>query len=138
MVLTQINLDESLQSALAVQTTTLKKLIDESISAIRNELIATLNGEIDRLNERVVLLESTNEQFESRIESLEMKIESNFQYQRNSSVTVAGIPNEIEHCKLEGIIIEIFNKVCFHQISHRDIVACHRLSQKNDTVIVKF
>ena len=138
MVLTQKDIDEALSKALVAQTQSIKELLDQGISAIRQEIIATLQDENKKLHSRIVKLENHTEHLEGRIDSLESKLESNLQYQRNSSVIVNGIPREIEHHKLEGILIDIFNKVCFHSINTRDIIACHRLSVKTDSIILKF
>lgn len=138
MVLTQRDLDDTLAKSLADQTTTIKALLDDSISAIRSEIIDTLNHENKKLHDKISLLESRNDALETRIDILESKMESNLQYQRNSCIIISGIPNEIEHKNLEGTVLNIFNKVCLHCINNRDIIACHRLSIKNDSVIVKF
>ena len=131
MVLSQKDLDESLAKSRDTQTATIKALLAESIAIVREEIISTLSEENKKLRERVTVLEE-------KVESLESKLEQNLQYQRNSSVIVAGLPHGIEHNKLEGIIINIFNTVCFHNITPRDIVACHRLSAISGSVIVKF
>lgn len=138
MVLTQRDLEDTLATKLAEQTLTIKVQIEESVSAIRKEIIAILNEENQKLRERLTVLESRNDNLESKIESLETKLETNFQYQRDSNVTLSGIPQEVTHDQIEGIVVNLFNKVCLHAISHRDIIACHRLSTKNDTVVVKF
>ena len=145
MVLTQkdlegaiANMQESIGNQLATQTSSLKTHMDESISAIRKEIIGTLQVENQKLKDEITTLQSRNSYLEERVNSLEVKVEVNFQYQRNSSIVIAGIPNEVEHNKLENIVLNIFNKVCFHDINHRDIIACHRLSLKSDNIVVKF
>ena len=138
MVLTAIDLDEALTKALSAQTVSLKTHIDESISAVRNEIINTLHTENKKLKDEITILESKNNKLEDRITTLEDKLESNLQYQRNQSVIISGIPIEVPHDNLESIVLNIFNNVCFHSISHRDIIACHRLSSKTDSIVVKF
>lgn len=130
MVLSQADLDE--------QTRVIKMHLDESISAIRKEVIAMLNIENEKLRDKINSLESRNELLETRVDVLESKMETNLQYQRNASVVIAGIPKDIDHNKLEGTVVTIFNSVCFHSITHREIIACHRLSAKTDTVLVQF
>ena len=134
----QATVSKSLAEALTAQTKTITTQIDTSISAIRKEIIDTLKVENEKLNDKITLLETKNDLLESRISSLEIKLEDNLQYQRNANIIISGIPREIAHEKLESIVIEIFNKVCFHTISDREIVACHRLSMKSDNVLVKF
>ena len=49
-----------------------------------------------------------------------------------------GIPKKIKHVNLENTCLNIFNKVSDYKISNRDIVNCHRISEKSDTVVIKF
>ena len=65
-------------------------------------------------------------------------MENNMQYQRNSNVVITGILPNVEHNDLEDIVIRLFNNVCYHSISSKDIVDCHRLSKKTDNVVVRF
>ena len=67
-----------------------------------------------------------------------LNIEVNHQYQRNTNVIIDGIPDTVDHIDLENIVLTLFNNVCFHSITTRDIVACHRLSKESTSVIVKF
>ena len=138
MVLTKVDIDEALNVALSAQTILLKTHIDESVSAVRNEIINIIQDENKKLKEQITNLENKNNMLEDKVIALEGKFESNLQYQRNSSVIINGIPNEVPHNNLEGIVINIFNTVCFHTITNRDIIACHRLSTRNDSIVVKF
>ena len=138
MVITQKDIEDSIAKALESQTLTLKDHISESISVIRNEIITKLTDENLKLKERINILEIRNNELEIKLDTLEIKLESNLQYQRNASVIICGIPREVEHGKLEGTVLNIFNKVCLHHINNRDIVACHRLSATSDSIIVKF
>lgn len=126
---------QELAEALAEQSNTLKSelksALDESISTIRQEIIEKLTVENVKLNSKISTLEN-------KVVALEVKLESNLQYQRSSSVVINGIPMEIEHSLLEGIAIILFNSVCFHSISSKDIIACHRVSKKSSVVLVKF
>ena len=120
-----------LAEALADQSKDIFKQMDESISKIRDEIINRLLQENKVLNNNIVSLEK-------KIVKLESKIESNLQYQRNANVIIKGIPSDVPHNALEGIIINLFNLVCYHVITGRDIVACHRVSIKSSLVLVKF
>ena len=138
MVLTKLDLDAALEAALSSQTVSLKIHIDQSVSAVRNEIINIIQDENKKLKDQITNLEFKNNMLEDKVIALEGKLESNLQYQRNSSVIINGIPNEVPHNNLEGIVINIFNTVCFHTITDRDIIACHRLSTINDSIVVKF
>ena len=50
---------------------------------------------------------------------------------------ITGIPQNIEHNQLEGKVIQVLNKVGYNIISD-NIEACHRISSKNNRVIIKF
>ena len=123
----QKNLDEGLEK----QKTAIEKQIKDSINEIRNEVLKKLTEENSKLHTKINVLEE-------KIVDLEKRFEQNQQYQRNQSVVIAGIPENINHIALEGIVVNLFNKVCLHNISDRDIVACHRISTKSLFVLVKF
>ena len=49
---------------------------------------------------------------------------------------ITGIPQNIEHNQLEGKVIQVLNKIGCNIISD-NVEACHRISSKNDRVIIK-
>ena len=114
-----------------VQLEQVKMQLDESVSKIRKEIIDTLSTENKKLHDKISLLEV-------KIIDMEKKAEVNLQYQRFSSVVISGIPLQIEHSELEGIVITLFNKICHYKITIRDIVAVHRISKTSPRVLVKF
>ena len=120
-----------LTEALAAQSIEIQQKLDESVSAIRAEIIDKLTEENKKLYEKI-------EQQDRKIIDLEKRFEQNLQYQRYSSVLVSGIPMDVQHQNLEGIIIKLFNTVCYHIITNRDIVAVHRVSKTSAKVLVKF
>ena len=120
-----------LTEALAAQSVVIQQKLDESVSAIRAEIIDKLTEENKKLHEKIDIQEM-------KIIDLEKRFEQNLQYQRFSSVLVSGIPMDVQHQNLEGINIKIFNTVCYHTISNRDIVAVHRVSKTSAKVLVKF
>lgn len=127
MVLSNKDLEEALQR----QTVTLQKQLDDGITAIKEEVTKALMVDNAKLRKRV-------DGLEHRITQLENQLENNLQYQREANVLISGIPSEVLHKDLEFIVLSIFNTVCFHSIIARDIVACHRISTKSSTVVVKF
>lgn len=122
---------DELADALATLKVDLKKQLDESIALIRDEIIKRLTDENQNLQTKISALQS-------RVNELETKFEENLQYQRGCNVVITGFPGTVEHKDLEGTVITLFNSVCFHNISPREIVACHRLSARTNSVIVKF
>ena len=49
----------------------------------------------------------------------------------------AGVPRSISDGDLEGKVLKIFEKVCC-PIEGNNIETCHRISKKNERIIVKF
>ncbi len=127
MVLTTKDLEEGF----ANQKSTFQTMLDESVAAIRTEIISRLTVENENLKKRIHSLQV-------KVNDLEKDFESNLQYQRKSNVVITGIRENVIHDELEGIVLTVFNNVCLHDINSRDIVACHRLSKKTNNVLVKF
>ena len=86
------------------------------VSSIRKEIIDTLSQENKKLNEKIIILED-------KVLELEKKVEVNLQYQRQSSIVLSGIPQDVEHSKLEEIVLKVFNSICYHTITWRDITS---------------
>ena len=100
--------------------------------------------EVRKLNETFVKLESdlhitknVNSLLEKKMISMERQCWANAQYSRRECVEVLGIPSNVSHECLEDKVISIFGSIgC--DISKDGIEACHRISKKNDSVIIKF
>ena len=118
---------DELQNALKHQYTQFKTDLDE----MKSDIINTLSKDNEALSNRVTVIE------EKTIE-LEKAIQSNLQYQRNCNVIISGIPSSIGHKNLELLVIKMFNLVCFHQITTRDLMAVHRITAKSNNVLIKF
>ena len=109
----------------------LSTVLQASIFELRKEIIDRLCEDNKKLRGRVDLLEK-------RVEDLESSVEVNLQYQRRSNVHITGIPLSVKHVDLEDACIGLFNNVCPYNIDERDVVACHRLSAKYDSVVIRF
>ena len=118
---------QELAQALAEQSSKLKT----EMEGMKNTIIDAVTQENEKLKQKIGTLEN-------KVVELESNYQANMQYQRNSNVVLTGTPSSIDHSKLEDIVITIFNNVCYHSITSRDIVACHRLSVKSDKVLIKF
>ena len=94
------------------------------MSRLKSELIANLTAENKKLQGKIVGLEE-------KVVDLEKTVQSNLQYQRSGNVVISGIPDKIDHRKLEGLVVDLFNEVSDYKIVERDIVAVHRLSPKS-------
>ena len=72
-----------------------------------------------------------------RVADLERQCWANAQYSRRECLEVAGIPRSVDDNSLEEKLIQVFEKVgC--SIEYSNIEVCHRITKKNDRVIVKF
>ena len=127
MVLTKHDLDSGLDRL----KTDFKEMLDASIQSVKNEIMKRLVEENKRLNAEITSLKG-------KVVELEKSHQENLQYQRNTNCIIKGIQKEVAHEELEGVVLNLFNKVCGYSISTRDIVASHRLSTKTNNVIVKF
>ena len=117
---------DELQNALNNQYTQFKTDLDE----MKTDIINTISKDNEALSNRVTVRGKTIE--------LEKAIQSNLHYQRNCNVIISGIPSSIGHKNLELLVIKMFNLVCFHQITTRDLMGVHRISAKSNNVLIKF
>ena len=68
---------------------------------------------------------------------MERQFWANAQYSRRECLDVVDIPRDVSNDDLESKVLEVFNKFgC--EILSRDIESCHRLTNSNDWIIVKF
>ena len=126
-MVTKKDLDEAFET----KKKDMQAMIDASVVTIKEDIIRTLREENSKLCERVVILEN-------KLITMEKTVQNNLQYQRECNVVINGIPESEDHSNLEGIAVKLFNSVCFHTITGRDIVAVHRVSKKSLLVLVKF
>ena len=68
----------------------------KKMSKLKSELIANLTAENKKL---IVGLEET-------VVDLEKTVQSNLQYQRSGNVVISGIPDKVDHRKLEGLVVD--------------------------------
>ena len=99
--------------------------------------IRKLNESFSKLQAEVSVTNQVNTLLSSRLVSKEHQRWLNAQYSRRECLDIVGIPSEVEADALEENVVAIFEKLgCNIPIEH--IEACHRISKKNPTVIVKF
>ena len=78
-----------------------------------------------------------NSELEKYVTELQRQCWANAQYSRRECLEIAGIPQNIDHSQLEDKVIQVLNKVG-SSITSENVEACHRISSKNDRVIIKF
>ena len=78
-----------------------------------------------------------NSELEKYVTELQRQCWANAQYSRTECLEITGIPQNIEHNQLEDKVIQVLNKVGCNIISD-NVEARHRISSKNDRVVIKF
>ena len=125
----------------------------EQVVAKSKAIIDSHRELIDDLSTRLCKLETENEQLRTEIGSLrkdnddfadaiyeiELDLSKLNQYGRRENLQIKGIPNNIKHKELEPLVIKILSELGV-KVQHYDIVACHRLHQRNkskpaDTIV---
>ena len=68
---------------------------------------------------------------------MERQCWANAQYSRCECLGLVGVPHSVSDGNLEGKVLKIFEKVSC-PIEGNNIETCHRISKKNESIIVKF
>ena len=99
--------------------------------------MSKLNESFSKLQAEVSVTKQVNTLVSSRLVSIERHCWLNAQYSRWGCLDIVGIPSEVEADALEEKVVAIFEKLrCNIPTEH--MKACHRITKKNPTVIVKF
>ena len=130
-MVTKLQLDEAVTELSTCLKSEFKKLLDDSISALKDSLIESLKAsnlelqnKVEKLEERVAKLEQGTDSENVRRET---DHQAGLQYNRLNSIVISGIPLSVNHNELENKVINILNEVKSGKIVARDIEACHRL-----------
>ena len=106
--------------------------LEEGLLAIREVVNKNLLVQNKKLSQRINTLER-------RLVDLERVVTRNNQNSRKCNVEISGIPKSVKHDNLRQTVTKIFTKMSDGTAcSADDVIACHRLSEKNATTIVKF
>ena len=85
----------------------------------------------------MTIAKNINNLLSQQVVDLERQCWANAQYSSRECLEVVGIPCSLDDNILEEKVIQVFEKVgC--SIDSSNIEACHRITKKNDRVIVKF
>ena len=99
--------------------------------------ICKLNDNFSKLQADVIVAKNISNLLSQRVVDLERQCWANAQYSRRECLEVVGIPRSVDDNILEEKVIQVFEKVGCN-IDSSNIEACHRITKKNDRVIVKF
>ena len=90
-----------------------------------------------KLQSELAVSQQVNSLLSNRLTNMERQCWVNAQYSRRECLDEVGIPSEVGADVLEEKVLNIFGKLgC--DIPPERIEACHRISKKTSTVIVKF
>ena len=108
----------------------------EANNKVREE-IRKLNDSFSKLECEFSVAKQVNSLLSSRLPNMERLCWANAQYSRRECIDFIGIPSEVNADDLEEKVVNIFEKLILHIAPNR-IEACHRVTEKSTTVIVKF
>ena len=99
--------------------------------------IRKLNDNFSKLEADVTIAKSINNLLSQGVADLERQCWANAKYSIRECLEVVEIPRSVDDNILEEKVIQVFKKFgCY--IDFSSIEACHRITKKNDRVIVKF
>ena len=129
-VLNKLTKHELVQLLLKTEAT-----LGSQISDLSKEIKDTLTH-LKKLEADIAVVKIVNDRLVERIVKTEKQFWENAQYSRRDTLEIVGIPGSIDNSVLEETVRGIFGKIGV-QVDERDIQACHRLKEK-DITIVKF
>ena len=117
----------------------LQSKINEAKLEANNKVLEELklNDSFSKLESELSVTEQVNSLLSSRLANMERQCWANAHYSRRECVDIIDIPSEVKADDMEEKVVNIFEKLgC--SIPPNRIEACHRVSKKSATVIVKF
>ena len=112
-----------------------RKIVQDNIGWL--DEIQKLNDNFSKLEADVTFAKNISNLLSQRVVDLERQCWANAQYWRRECLEVVGIPLSVDDNILEEKVIQVFEKVGCN-IGSSNIEACHRITKKNDRVIVTF
>ena len=113
----------------------LQSKLDEANNRVVEE-VRKLSDVLLKLQSELAVSQQVNSLLSNRLTNMERQCWANAQYSRRECLDVVGIPSEVGADVLEEKVLNIFGKLgC--DIPSKRIEACHRISKKSSTVIVK-
>ena len=114
----------------------LQSKLDEANNRVVEE-VRKLSDAFLKLQSELAVSQQVNSLLSNRLTNMERQCWANAQYSRRECLDIVGIPSEVGADVLEEKVLNIFGKLGCDIPSER-IEACHRISKKSSTVIVKF
>ena len=129
-VLNKLTKPELVQLLLKTEAT-----LGSQITDLSKEIKDTLTY-FKKLEADIAVVKTVNDRLVERVIKTERQCWENAQYSRRDTLEIVGIPNSVGNSVLEETVRDVFKKIGV-EIDERDVQACHRLKEKERT-IVKF
>ena len=133
---TEDGLDKLLKKALiSIILLQQRKIDQDNIGWL--DKIHKLNDNFSQLEADLKIAKNINNLLLQRVVDLERQCWANAQYLKRKCLEIVGIPHSVDDNSLEEKVIQVFRKVGCN-IDSSNIEVCHRISKRNDRVIVMF
>ena len=129
-VLNKLTKPELVQLLLKTEAT-----LGSQITDLSKEIKDTLTY-LKKLEADIAVVKTVNDRLVERVIKTERQCWENAQYSRRDTLEIVGIPNSVGNSVLEETVRDVFKKIGV-EIDEWDVQACHRLKEKERT-IVKF
>ena len=129
-VLNKLTKPELVQLLLKAEAT-----LGSQITDLPKEIKDTLTY-LKKLEANIAVVKTVNDRLVEIVIKTERQCWENAQYSRRDTLKIVGIPNSVGNSVLEETVRDVFKKIGV-EIDERDVQACHRLKEKERT-IVKF
>ena len=110
------------EATLGSQMTDLSKKIKDTLTHLK------------KLEADIAVVRTVNDALVGRVVKTERQCWENAQYSRRDTLEIVGIPNSIDNSVLEETVRGLFKKIGV-KIEKRDVQACHRLKEKERTIV---
>ena len=127
-VLNKLTKPELVQLLLKTEAT-----LGSQISDLSKEIKDTLTH-LKKFEVDIAVAKIVNDRLVERIVKTKRQCWKNAQYSRRETLEIVGIPGSIDNSVLEETVRGIFGKIGV-QVDERDSQACHRLKEKDRTVV---
>ena len=133
---TEDNFDKLLKKDLISIVLSQQTQMDATYSEIMDQL-RKFNENFEKLQSELIVVKQVDSVLSERLVSMERQCWANAQYSRRECLELVGVPRSVSDGNLEEKVLKIFEKVgC--PIEGNNIEACHRISKKNERIIMKF
>ena len=121
------------------------KMFQEQIQIMREEVKESLHrSSCNQIRIENINIEHSDEveQLVTKMVELEIEIQKTNQYGRRPNLVIDGIPDRVPQHHLEGICLEIIQKLGINNVTRLEVEGCHRLRKRegdrNSPTIIRF